>query len=143
MTFSIKWTGDPSCEPVRHYVGDAGFDLVAEFDTHIPYGEFVDVSMGIRIELPESIWAMVTGRSSTLGKKRLLVTPAVIDNGYRGPVAVGVLNVGSKASFIKKGERIAQLIPIQMFAHRLSLEGVAELPNFPSDRGTSGMGSTG
>lgn len=137
----VLWKGDEFCEPVRHYPGDAGFDLVASESTRIPYGGFVDVPMGISIQMPEGIWAMVTGRSSTLGKKRLLITPAIIDNGYRGPVAVGVLNVGRVATTIERGERIAQMIPFSHEARGLFLERVAELGS--SDRGERGMGSTG
>jgi dUTP pyrophosphatase len=137
---AIKWTGDGECVPTRYYPGDAGFDLYVSTTTYVPYREYVDVPLGISVELPPDIWAMLTGRSSTLRRRRLLVMQGIIDNGYRGELFAGVQNVGKEGEWVRAGERIAQLIPFRLES-ALPLVQVPELS--PSDRGTAGMGSTG
>lgn len=137
----IKWVGDPDLQPIRGYEGDAGFDLIVSQDTHIPYREFRDVPMGIYVELPPGMWAMMTGRSSTLRRRHMLVIQSIIDNGYRGPIFAGVQNMSREAEWVRAGERIAQLIPFRLEAPTLSVVRVAELSE--SDRGERGFGSTG
>ena len=127
--------------PTKHYEGDAGFDLICSQTTNIPYQEFVDVPCGINVQLPPGVWAMITGRSSTLRKRHLLVSQGIIDNGYRGPIYAGVQNLGSRAAVVEEGERIAQLIPFPLTAQNLQFAYVDELDE--SDRGEAGFGSTG
>lgn len=137
----LKWLGQEECCPQRFHPGDAGFDLVVARPTEIPPGEFVDVDCGIKVELPEGVWAMITGRSSTLRKRRLLVAQGIIDQGYRGPLYAGVWNLGTEPNHVVRGERLAQLIPFPLTASRLRLQQVAELSE--SSRGEAGFGSTG
>lgn len=142
----VKWvqhdrpeTGE--FQPQRNYDGDAGFDLVVSERTHIPYGGFADVPCGISVELPPGVWALITGRSSTLRKRRLLVTTSVIDNGYRGPLFCGCQNLGEGSAWVEVGERIAQLVPIRLETTNWEWDQVTRLS--ASDRGANGFGSTG
>lgn len=141
MPVSMRWVGSPEFEPIHHHEGDAGFDLVVSERVTIPPGEFADVPMGIRIEMPPHLWALLTGRSSTLKKRKLMVMQGVIDNGYRGDVFAGVWNLGKEAHTIAPMSRIAQLIPFHLEAPRVSLLRSLELSN--SDRGVGAFGSTG
>lgn len=138
----LRFTGDERCAPLQVYGDDAGFDLTVSEDTVIPGGEFRDVPCGISVELPERTWAMITGRSSTLRKRGLLVSTGIIDTGYRGPLFAGVQDLNPDGeSHIKTGERIAQLILFSNLAVRYRPLYVKELS--PSARGTNGFGSTG
>lgn len=139
--YRIKYTGEPEYEPQKGYLGDAGYDLIVSRNEVIWPGEFIDVPCGVSIELPGGVWAMITGRSSTLRKRQLLVSQGVIDQGYRGPLFAGVWNLGREKAEVREGERIAQLIPFPQTSLRLTLERVDELD--PSDRGRKGFGSTG
>lgn len=132
--------------PTRANDGDAGFDLYTSEDTTIPGGEFVDVPCGIRVALPPRTWARITGRSSTLRKKRLLVAEGIIDTGYRGPLYAGVRNLEESPVTVRKGERIAQLIPHDNVAakhHPVEIDrGLFD--RIPGDgRGEAGFGSSG
>jgi dUTP pyrophosphatase len=128
-------------EPTKAYAGDAGFDLYCSETTEIPHGHFRDVPCGISIELPPRVWIMITGRSSTLRNRQLLVTQGIIDNGYRGPIYAGVQNLGRLPAVVEKGERIAQMIPFELTAALLRFRRVQKLSE--SDRGDRGFGSTG
>lgn len=127
--------------PTRGYAGDAGFDLYVHEEMVIQPGDFVDVPCGCAVQLPDHLWAMITGRSSTLRKHDLLVSTGVIDTGYRGPLFAGVKNLGTEPFIAKKGMRLAQLIPFGNVAENLRLMESTTLD--PSERGTAGFGSSG
>lgn len=132
--------------PTRTNSGDAGYDLYASEDVHVEPGKFVDVACGIRMALPPGVWARITGRSSTLRKRSLLVSEGIIDTGYRGPLYSGVVNMGDDVELIRAGERIAQLILHENIADRyVPFEVEAGyFSRIPGDsRGEAGFGSTG
>lgn len=127
--------------PDRNYDGDAGFDLYVTEDVEIPIGQFRDIPCGINVELPEATWGLIIGRSSTLRKHNLMVTPGVIDNGYRGPLYAGVYNMDGAQFSAKRGMRLAQFIPFPLTAQNMVPRMVPLLSD--SDRGSRGFGSTG
>lgn len=135
---------DPDAQmPGYSHAGDAGMDLYTSIGIRIPSGQFRDVECGIRVQLPKGIWGRITGRSSTLRRRGLLVNDAVIDNGYVGPIYVGVWNLGEHAAEVGVGERLAQLIlhPITRFPIVAVSHG--EMLDSRDGRGTGGFGSTG
>lgn len=132
--------------PTRANTGDAGFDLYVSESRVINPGEFVDVPCGVRVALPAGVWARITGRSSTLRKRELLVAEGVIDTGYRGPLYAGVWNLGEEPHTVREGERIAQLVLHEnIAAQHTAVEVDAGLfERIPGDgRGAAGFGSTG
>ena len=126
-------------QPKRAHSGDAGYDLFVSRDVIIPPRSFVDVHTDIAVIFPDQVWGRVTGRSSTLRRRGLLVAEGIIDNGYTGELFTGVYNMGDEPVEIKKGERLAQLIP--HFLVHLSWKEVKEIPT--TGRGADGFGSTG
>lgn len=96
--------------PTRGYDTDAGYDLYTSSDTVIPARGFADVPCGVSVDLPEGTWGQVTGRSSTLRKRRLLVAQGVIDEEYTGPLFAGCENLTDQDIVVLAGERVAQLI---------------------------------
>lgn len=131
----------PELTPARAHPGDAGFDLFVSRDVRIGVGEFVDVPCGISVQFPPGVWGMITGRSSTLRKRGLLVAQGIIDQGYRGPLYAGVQNLGQNVQEVEAGERLCQLIPFPVLADHLSFVRVEKLDQHA--RGTNGFGSTG
>lgn len=126
--------------PRRSYPGDAGYDLFASESIVIPPGEFVDIPTNIRIALPAAVWGRITGRSSTLRDRAILVTEGIIDSGYRGELRMGAFNLGNTVQIVGVGERISQLILHDVIATRWR-KVEEELP--PSERSDRGFGSTG
>lgn len=132
--------------PTRAHETDAGFDLYVSEDTVIEPGEFVDIDTGLRLAFPPGLWGRITGRSSTLRKKGLMVAEGVIDGGYRGPIFAGVWNLGTEPVEVQAGERLAQIIPhfnVAMSAPIVEVDE-AEFDATPHDgRGDAGFGSSG
>ena len=127
--------------PVRHNSGDAGADLRAAEDALILPGMCVNVSTGIRIAIPYRFGGFIFPRSGLATKYgiRLANGVGVIDCEYRGPVKVPLRNDGSTPYQVKRGDRIAQLVIMQVGLPGFLL--VDELTG--TVRGEGGFGSTG
>lgn len=126
--------------------GDVGLDLFVSEPVLVGPGAFVDVPCDLNVQLPRGWWGLITGRSSTLRSRGLLVVQGVIDTGYRGPLFAGVQNLSTtEAVRVEAGERLAQLVVLPNVRDRrfgrLRVRRVAALAS--SSRGTSGFGSTG
>jgi dUTP pyrophosphatase len=128
--------------PAYAQPGDAGADLRSAVDVTLAPGERAMVPTGIAIALPDGHAAFVHPRSGLAIKHGLSMvnTPGTIDAGYRGEIAVLLINHDPREPIdIKRGDRIAQLI-IQKVEHAAFVEA-GELPD--SSRGSGGFGSTG
>lgn len=126
--------------PTRGYKTDAGYDLYTHGNYVIDPGEFVDVSCGVSVDLPDGTWGLITGRSSTLRKRGLLVAQGVIDEEYTGLLYAGCKNLTPYPVEVKEGERVAQLI-----LHYAPGQEYTPTWGTPRQktRGSNGFGSTG
>lgn len=131
----------PDLLPTRAYPTDAGLDLYVSEQTVVPAGGYADVPAGISVELADHQWGLVTGRSSALRKRSLLIHSGIIDSGYRGPLFAGAFNLSGEDVTLEPGERVAQLI-VMHNATRLVDPMLVQALN-PSPRGTNGFGSSG
>ena len=121
--------------------GDAGADLCAAEEVWLTPAGFRVVSTTTRVEIPEGHFGLVAGRSG-LGLKHgiaLVNGIGVIDAGYRGEIAVGLINHGAQPFHVEKGDRIAQLIIVPFVTGHF--ESAVVLAD--SERGEGGLGSTG
>lgn len=133
-----------AAQPARAYSDDAGIDLITAVDTEIPPGAHVDVpTTVIGVQTPGDTWLMVTGRSSTLRKHGLHVPLAVIDPGWRGPLFVGIWNLGTETVLAKAGDRLGQIVAIHNRTAELLITTGNGVELDPHERGLSGFGSTG
>lgn len=129
--------GEPTFMPFKRYVGDAGWDIFCLERTVVPPLSFMDIPTGIRIDIPDGLWVRITGRSSTVRDLGLQVQEGIIDNGYTGPLFVGVWNLTNNPVTVDRGTRIAQIIftrlqPVTWERGDLRAK----------DRGEKGFGST-
>ncbi|MBX9926318.1 MAG: dUTP diphosphatase [Hyphomicrobiaceae bacterium] len=131
--------------PAPQTDGAAGLDLLAAVDAHGPLhlapGARVLVPTGLIMAIPRGYEAQVRPRSGLALKHGVTVlnSPGTIDSDYRGEVKVILVNLGSDAFVINRGERIAQLVIAPVT--RATLVEVTETP--ATARGTGGFGLTG
>nr|WP_283937818.1 dUTP diphosphatase [Sphingomonas hankyongi] len=129
--------------PIPGYAteGAAGLDVVAAEDRTLHPGERHAVATGFSIAIPEGYEVQVRPRSGLALKHGItcLNTPGTIDHDYRGEVKVILANLGSEAFEVRRGERIAQLVPAVVTKAHFS--EVIELSE--TSRGAGGFGSTG
>ena len=134
---------DPRAKlPVRAHPGDAGVDLFALDACTIAPGERARIATGIAIALPPGHAGLVVPRSGLAARHGIAVVnaPGLIDEGYRGEVAVLLLNTDRDAAFdVESGARVAQLVvtPVTLAAVQ-----EAEILD-ETARGSGGFGSTG
>lgn len=94
----------------------------------------------VHIVLPNSLWALVTARSSA-SKRRLLVIGGIIDSGYRGEYYTVFLNVSLLPCLIRAGERYSQVIFHNSV--RPHVQWGSLTAEDMTARGGTGFGSTG
>lgn len=126
--------------PTKAHHDDAGWDLYASERVVIPIGSFRDVPCGVAVRFPLGTYGVITGRSSTLRKRGLLVNQGIIDTGYTGPLFAGAFNLGQKAVEVQPGERIAQMLLHSNFewVEPFKVEDLGS-----TTRGEQGFGSSG
>jgi dUTP pyrophosphatase len=121
--------------------GAAGLDVVAAEDLILAPGARHAVATGFAFAIPEGFEVQVRPRSGLAFKHGItcLNTPGTIDSDYRGEVKVILANLGSEPFEVRRGERIAQLVPAAVL--RASFREMDELDS--TERGAGGFGSTG
>lgn len=128
--------------PTRAHDTDAGADLYCSETVVIPAGEFMDVPTAVHCKLPNMSWGLLTGRSSTLRTKGLLVYQGVIDQGYIGELFAGVQNLKPFDVVVERGSRLAQLIAVPLMGPLKPVE-VDRAALGSTTRGQAGFGSSG
>lgn len=142
LSVQIKMLDDGLEPPAYAHPGDAGADLRTRVDFELKPGERALVPTGVSLALPAGYAAFVHPRSGLAAKHGITVVnaPGTVDAGYRGEIAVTLLNTDASTPLsFRRGDRIAQLV-IQKVEHATFVT-VDELPD--SVRGAGGFGSTG
>lgn len=129
--------------------GAAGYDLFASEALTLPPAKATPtgevevgrglVSTGIALELPPGTVGRIAARSGLSVKFNIETGAGWIDSDYRGEVKVELKNLSAKPFAINVGDRVAQLVVLQL------APGGIELANDVGDtsRGAGGFGSTG
>lgn len=159
MKINFKKLSNTAITPKKANYNDAGFDLYADEDVTLAYGETKAIQTNIALELPDGYMADVRPRSGLTRDTALRVHYGTVDAGYRGGIGI-ICENGSKVRMdgrwhngiecmeyelysktvnIKRGDKIAQLV-IQRIPE-IELIEADELTD--SDRGANGFGSTG
>jgi len=133
--------GDGLPLPAYATAGAAGMDVVAAEDLTLAPGDRHAVATGFALAIPDGYEVQVRPRSGLALKHGVtcLNTPGTIDSDYRGEVKVILANLGSAPFEVRRGDRIAQLVPAPVL--RATLREVSSLDD--TARGSGGFGSTG
>ena len=166
LILNFKKLSHTAITPTKAHTTDAGFDLYADEDVTLKYGETVAIKTNIAIELPEGYVADVRPRSGLTLNTGFRVHYGTVDSGFRDGIGIicengshiqndengkkrvymaasGTLSNAStweqEILFVPKGSKIAQLVILPI--PEITLQEVEELS--VSDRGVNGFGSTG
>ena len=144
MELKIKKLRENAKIPKRATNGSAGMDLYACIDESITLepGQLAIIPTGIAIELPNNQCVAYLYARSGLGVKHGICLSngvGVIDSDYTGELMVSLINLSREPYTIKHGERIAQLVIMEVAKANFNV--VSELG--VTERGDGGFGSTG
>ncbi|MFW5996828.1 MAG: dUTP diphosphatase [Lentisphaeria bacterium] len=144
MLQKIKFRMEENCQdlqPRKAHSDDAAYDLFSNISTDIPPWTRTLLPTGLYLELPDGFEAQVRPRSGLALKKGITIlnSPGTIDAGYRGEVGVIAFNSSEETVYIKRGDRIAQMV-IQKLS---DIELVEADTLADSHRGEGGFGSSG
>jgi len=129
--------------PLPAYASEhaVGLDVTAAEELVLEPGQRHAVATGFAIEIPHNYEVQVRPRSGLAIKHGItcLNTPGTIDSDYRGEVKVILVNLGQEPFPVRRGERIAQLVPATVLrANFVEAQALGE-----TARGAGGFGSTG
>src|SRR5664280_1509588 len=123
--------------------GSSGYDLASAEDGELIIlpGSVALVRTGLALELPSGLEGQVRSRSGLAARSGVFVlnSPGTVDSDYRGEVKVVLANFGTTPFSVFPGDRIAQLVFMQVPS--VCLVAVDEMG--PTERGTGGFGSSG
>ncbi|MCL6451042.1 MAG: dUTP diphosphatase [Acetobacteraceae bacterium] len=122
--------------------GSVGMDVPAAVSepVTIPPGGRALIPAGFSLAIPEGYEAQLRPRSGLALEHglTLLNSPGTLDPDYRGEVKVLLVNLGSAAFTVKRGDRVAQMVFLPVARARLI---PARLQ--PTQRSGAGFGHTG
>jgi dUTP pyrophosphatase len=124
----------------------AGSDLRAAIDAELELapGARARIPTGFALAIPEGYEGQVRPRSGLAAEHgvTLLNAPGTIDSDYRGEVQVVLINLGSAAFCVRRGDRIAQLVIAPVAPVRWQEVSAPEQLG-ATERGTGGFGHSG
>jgi dUTP pyrophosphatase len=106
----VKLLNDRARAPVRGSAGAAGYDLASCEGVVVPAGQRKVIKTGVSVAVPPGTYGRVAPRSGLAVRMGIDVLAGVIDEDYRGELAVILLNTGDAPFEVSPGDRIAQLI---------------------------------
>ena len=110
MNLKIKKLSKEAKVPNYANPGDAGLDLFAIKKYKVKPGEIKLIDTGVAFELPPKTVGLVWDKGSVAMKNGLKTLGGVMDEGYRGELTVGLVNLSKKVYTIEKGDKVAQLL---------------------------------
>ena len=137
----IKLLTEDSIIPKKQHELDIGYDLHSSIDIELLRKKVTRVNTSISISLPKDVGGFVLPRSGLSSNHliTLINSPGLIDPGYTGELLIPLINHGNKNYKIKRGDRIAQLI----FINVQNIEFEVVDSHIDTERSDKGFGSTG
>lgn len=121
-------------------VGDSGYDVYAVQNKLIPARGIDVVDIGLEIAYIEpKYWIRVESRSGIFFRNNITVFNGIVDNSFRGGLRVALINNGDDEYWVKKGDRIAQLVVYPLLEPEIVWMDKKE----ETVRGDNGFGSSG
>ena len=127
--------------PEKQHELDIGYDIYSLQEYTLLSNEVTRIHTGVSIELPPNMGGFILPRSGLASKHSItsINSPGLIDPGYTGEIKIPLINHSEEIYNLKKGERFAQLVLIEVSSANFKI--VEKLDE--SIRSDKGFGSTG
>lgn len=124
--------------PLYAHDTDAGADLRSPVDMVIGPHDSATIDTGVHVEIPSGMVGMLKSKSG-LNVNHDITSEGVIDSGYTGSIRVKLYNNGPNQYFVKRVDKITQLVLLLFVSATFELADSLE----ETARGNAGFGSTG
>ncbi len=127
--------------PEKQHKLDIGYDIYSSRSYELLPDKVTRIETGICIELPHSLAGFILPRSGLASRHSItsINSPGLVDPGYTGEIIIPLINHSSETYSLKKGDRFAQLVVINV--ENINFNIVEQLTD--TDRSDKGFGSTG
>lgn len=126
---------DPNARPpARKHPTDAGVDVFANETITIPPFAAAHVHTGLTFHIAPQYMLLAKPKSGS----DFLLGAGVIDPGYQGEILIKVVNYTPNPLTIQKGDPLAQLVQVAIFADSLEEVALEEIHTQPTARGADG-----
>ena len=127
--------------PERAHEVDAGLDLFTPSEVNLAPLARKLVKLGFAMSVPKGFAGLVCPRSGLAVNSGITVlnSPGIIDSGYRGEVAVVLVNLSNENVILPEGSKVAQLLIVPCNFDKPEWVGFLD----ETERGEGGFGSTG
>lgn len=136
----VKLLSENAKAPTRGTIGSSGLDVYSPKDVFVQPWSDALIPLDLSFDIPYGWDLCVYNKSGVATKKKLNKGAELIDSDYVGNCHVHVFNHSEKQIYIKKGDKIAQLVMREVWMGEL--EVVDEIQK-DTERGSGGFGSTG
>jgi len=109
----------------------------------LPPNQGVVIPSGVFVEVPSGYALIAFNKGGVAVKKGLTMGACVIDEDYQGEIFINMINPTNKEVIIKNGEKITQMILINVFYDELIEVDKKDLYICETKRGDGCLGSTG
>lgn len=130
--------------PKRTTIGSGGYDLKSNENISIPAFSWKGVNTGIKVDIAKLNYSLLILPRSGLALKSgvsVLNSPGLIDSDYNQEIKVILINHNSFTYFVKKGDRIAQIILVNTLP--ICFQEVDNISSSIASERVGGFGSTG
>ena len=138
VVVQIKRLSENATLPIRATPGSAGLDLFSAEDVTIAPDSQSMVKTDLAMKCPENTYIKLADRSS-MALKKLRVAAGIIDSDFLGNVTVILHNYNNTSYYVKKGQRVCQMIVTPIVMPNIVEVDELEL----TERNINGFGSSG
>jgi len=139
MEVKVKLLNKNARQPTKATGGSTGWDVYASECHKIPSRGWKKINLGIALEMPSHLCALLVKRSGMAAKQGVCGQEGLIDSDYRGEIGMTIKNNGDQEYIIQTGDRIGQLLFLPNIQVQIRLVDSLQ----KTSRGIQGFGSTG
>lgn len=139
MKINFKKLSDTAITPRKANYNDAGFDLYADEDATLAYGETKAVATNIALELPDGYMADVRPRSGLTRDTALRVHYGTVDAGYRGGIGIICENASAENARYSDAYSVAAALGVATSKDSDKIDNLLEKSNEYNEKSVIGI----
>ena len=139
MKINFKKLSDTAIAPTKGHYNDAGFDLYADEDATLAYGETKAIATNIALELPDGYMADVRPRSGLTSKTALRVHYGTVDAAYRGGIGIICENASAENARYSDAYSVAAALGVATSKDSDKIDNLLEKSNEYNEKSVIGI----